>query len=114
MPIIVVSSSGSMRTVDVVASAALRMLMFDEKPGNAVRANSSFYDFETTEFHCEDRSEEFLKVLEEVHNITCSPLSNKTYHMDRVAMVIRRQQPKGGLLGAYDNRGHDFNYPAGF
>uniref|UniRef100_A0A158PAG0 Aminoacyl-tRNA hydrolase n=1 Tax=Angiostrongylus cantonensis TaxID=6313 RepID=A0A158PAG0_ANGCA len=112
-PIIVASASGSLRTVEAVASVILRMLIFDEEPGAAIHANASFYDTEDPGFYCENNDEKFLKEMEK-KGISCFPLKqDKFAHMDRIAMAIRQRLPKGRLIAAVDRRAQDFNYAVG-
>ncbi|ETN80896.1 hypothetical protein NECAME_02295 [Necator americanus] len=56
-PIIVATASGSIRTVEAVASVVLRMLLFDENPGEAIHSNASFYDFQKRTFFCENKDD---------------------------------------------------------
>ncbi|VDM61457.1 unnamed protein product [Angiostrongylus costaricensis] len=112
-PIIVASASGSLRTVEAVASVILRMLMFDEEPGAAIHANASFYDTEDPRFYCENNDEKFLKEMEK-KGISCFPLKQDNFaHMDRIAMAIRQRLPNGRLIAAVDRRARDFNYAVG-
>ncbi|KAK6029924.1 hypothetical protein OSTOST_03954 [Ostertagia ostertagi] len=113
---IAATASGSLRTVEAVASAVLRMLLFDEEPGAAINANATFHDFVRGGFYCENQDEKFLEAIQNYANMTsCLPVdTSNVAHVDRVAMAVRRRLPDGRLVGAVDGRAVDFNYAAGF
>uniref|UniRef100_W6NDR4 Anoctamin n=1 Tax=Haemonchus contortus TaxID=6289 RepID=W6NDR4_HAECO len=112
---IVASASGSIRTVEAVASVVLRMLLFDERPGAAINANASFYDFEQNKFYCENQDKDFLKELKSYGIEECLPVDPTNIpHIDRIAMAARRRPPNGRIVAAVDRRSFDFNYAAGF
>ncbi|KAK6753079.1 hypothetical protein RB195_012592 [Necator americanus] len=112
-PIIVATASGSIRTVEAVASVILRMLLFNEDPGEAIHSNASFYDFQKRTFFCENKDYQFLSELAS-HGINCSTsiLSYFEQH-DRKAMAASRHR-NGRILAAVDQRPEEFNYAVGF
>ncbi|EYB95396.1 hypothetical protein Y032_0160g3333 [Ancylostoma ceylanicum] len=106
-PIIVASASGSVRTVEAVASVVLRMLLFDESPAEAIRANASFYDFQQGTFFCENTNKLFRAKLE-AKSIRCeSTTMDYSKQHDRIAMAARRQK-NGRLVAAVDQRPEPF------
>ncbi|KIH45049.1 hypothetical protein ANCDUO_24916 [Ancylostoma duodenale] len=112
-PVIIASASGSVRTVEGVASVVLRMLLFNENPAEAIRANASFYDFEQGGFFCENNDKTFREQLDK-KGVTCSNITRfHSEQHDRVAMAARRQR-NGRIVAAVDQRPGEFNYAIGF
>ncbi|KIH50559.1 hypothetical protein ANCDUO_19362 [Ancylostoma duodenale] len=109
------SASGSLRTVDGVASAILRMLLLDEDPGTAVCASPSiYYDYRDGQYHC-DGSAEFLGGLKKEFGIDCMDVphgDNKAN--DRIVMAARRRVSDGDVVAAMHDADSNFNYAVGY
>ncbi|KAK5975378.1 hypothetical protein GCK32_021656 [Trichostrongylus colubriformis] len=100
------TASGSLRTVEAVSTAILRMLWFDEDPGAAVCASSVFHDYRNGICYCDKRCEQRLG---------CATVeSGDLEAQDRIAMAIRRRSLNGDLIAATDDRDPDFNYAVGY
>ncbi|RCN48132.1 hypothetical protein ANCCAN_05817 [Ancylostoma caninum] len=114
-PIMAASASGSLRTVDGVASAILRMLLLDEDPGTAVCSSPSiYYDYRDRQYHC-DSSIEFLDGLKQKFGIDCVDVPHGDHQAnDRIVMAARHRVSDGDVVAALHDADSSFNYAVGY
>ncbi|EYC06920.1 hypothetical protein Y032_0073g773 [Ancylostoma ceylanicum] len=114
-PIMAASASGSLRTVDGVASAILRMLLLNEDPGSAVCASPSiYYDYRDGQYHC-DGSIEFLDGLHREFGIECLDVPRGDQEAnDWIVIAARHRVDDGDIVAAMHDADLNFNYAVGY
>ncbi|KAK6054279.1 hypothetical protein COOONC_08216 [Cooperia oncophora] len=100
------TASGSLRTVEAVATVILRMLWLDEDPGTAACASSLYHDYRDGHCYCDKGCQ---------HGPGCTTTPPRDLEaQDRIVMAIKRRSANSALVAATDDRDPDFNYAVGY
>ncbi|WKX95801.1 hypothetical protein Q1695_012336 [Nippostrongylus brasiliensis] len=107
-PIMAVTASGSLRTVEAVSTTILRMLLLDLGPGEAICCPSAFYDYRDGQVYCDEDVKRWK-------SIPCKVIPKDDLEaQDRVIMAVRKRNNQTRLIAATDSRDRSFNYAVGY
>ncbi|WKX91426.1 hypothetical protein Q1695_009904 [Nippostrongylus brasiliensis] len=108
-PILSVSASGTERTVEGVANAALRVLLLKEAAGDAVRPEPAYLEPRDGKLYC---TQIMNAMLQEKFDRTCDVLNVK--HPDRRVMIADGTTQAPQIVLAMTQAYGEYNYATGY